>query len=101
MSTKFDCKYEAIIEGLYYAGKTDLCKDGDGKLKKSLEEILNNPEIKIVGENIVQLGYVHEDCTMIEFKNTKNEVVRIATTKFRDGFDLWLIDPKSGAGVRV
>jgi len=38
---------------------------------------------------------------MIEFKNSKNEVVRIATTKFRDGFDLWLIDPKSGGGIRV
>jgi hypothetical protein len=38
---------------------------------------------------------------MIEFKNTKNEVVRIATTKFRDGFDLWLVDPKSGAGIRA
>lgn len=101
MTTKFDSKYEAIIEGLYYSGMTDLCKDGDGKLKVSLEEIIKNPEIKIVDETIAQFGYVHEDCTMIEFKNTKNQVIRVASTKFRDGFDLWLIDPKSGAGMRV
>ena len=101
MTTKFDSKYEAITRGLYYAGMTDLCKDEEGKVKATLEEILKNPEIKVVDGEIAQFGYVHEDCTMIEFKNTKNEVVKIATTKFRDGFDLWLIDPKSGSGIRV
>jgi hypothetical protein len=63
--------------------------------------MLKNPEIKVVDGEIAQFGYVHEDCTMIEFKNAKNEVVRIATTKFRDGFDLWLVDPESGSGIRV
>lgn len=101
MSTKFDSKYEAITKGLCYAGMEDLCKDEKGDMKKTLEDILKNPEVKVVDGNVAQFGYVHEDCTMIEFKNVKNEVVRIATTKFRDGFDLWLIEPKNGIGVRA
>ena len=101
MTTKFDSKYEAIIRGLYYAGMSSLYKDEDGKVKKTLEEILENPEIKVVDGEIAQFGYVHKDCTTIEFKNTKNEVVRIATTEFRDGFDLWLINPESGFGIRT
>ena len=96
MTTKFDSKCDAITVGLHYAGMDCLYKDGKGEVKKTLEDILNNPEIKIVDGNVAQLGYVHEDCTMIEFNNTKNDIVRIATTKFRDGFDLW-----RGAGVRV
>lgn len=101
MTTKFDSKYEAITIGLHYAGMSDLCKDEGGKVKETLEDVLKNPEIKVVDGEIAQFGYVHEDCTMIEFKNAKDEVVKIATAKFRDGFDLWLIDPKSGSGIRV
>jgi hypothetical protein len=101
MTTKFDSKYEAITKGLYYAGMASLYEEEKGNKKKTLEEFLKSPEIKVVDGEIAQFGYVHEDCTMIEFKNSKNEVVRIATTKFRDGFDLWLIDPKSGGGIRV
>jgi hypothetical protein len=101
MTSQFDSKYEAITVGLSYAGRSDLYTDEKGIVKETLDEILKNPEIEIVEGNIAQIGYVHEDCTMIEFKNKKNLIVRIATTKFRDGFDLWLIDPESGAGARV
>ena len=82
MTHQFDSKYEAITVGLFCAGR-------------------KNPEIKIVDENIAQFNYVHKDCTMIEFKNKKNDTVKIATTKFRNGFDLWLIDPESGSAVRT
>lgn len=101
MTQQFDSKYEAITVGLFYAGRSDLHRSEKGEAKETLDDILKNPEIKIVDENIVQFNYVHKDCTMIEFKNKKNEIVRIATTKFRNGFDLWLIDPKSGASVRA
>lgn len=100
MTQQFDSKYEAIVVGLFYAGRSDLYRDEKGIVKETLDDILKNPEIKIIDENIVQFNYAHEDCTMIEFDNKKNEIVRIATTKFRDGFDLWLVDPESGAGVR-
>lgn len=101
MAQQFDSKYEAITVGLFCAGRSDLYRDEKGIVKETLDEILENPEIKIVDENIAQFNYVHKDCTMIEFKNSNNVLVRIAATKFRGGFDLWFIDPESGAGVRT
>lgn len=62
---------------------------------------MKDPEIKIVDKNIEQFGYIHEDCTMIEFKASNNVLVRIATTRFRDGFDLWFINPDSEMAARV
>lgn len=100
MTTQYESKREAITLGLAYAGRTDLCVNEKEEILP-LEEILKNPEIKVVDETIAQFGYVHEDCTMIEFENSRNVIVRLATTKFRDGFDLWFIDPKSGASMRV
>ena len=100
MTTPFDSKRDAIATGLHYAGRSDLYKDDKGNLK-SLEEILKSPEIKTVDSTISQFGYVHDDNLMVEFPNSDKKVCRIATTKFRDGFDLWLVDPKSGMAVRV
>lgn len=100
MTSQFDSKHHAITVGLYYAGRRDLSHDENGRIR-SLEEILKDPDIKIVDEGIAQFGYIHEDTTMVEFKNSINVLTRIATTKFRDGFDLWFIDPDSGAAMRV
>lgn len=100
MTNKYDSKHEAITLGLSYAGRTDLCTNDKGEIL-GLDEILKNSEIKIVNDTIEQFGYVHEDCTMIEFKNSRDVVVRLASTKFRDGFDLWFIDPKSGFSMRA
>ena len=100
MTSQFDSKHQAITTGLDYEGRQDLYNGREGKIK-SLEEILKDPEIKTVDESIAQFGYIHEDTTMIEFKNGNDVLVRMATTKFRNGFDLWFIDPNSGVGVRV
>lgn len=91
MTQKFDSKGKAIIRGLFYAGRSDLYNSENGKEKKTFEEILKNPEIKIVAGDMVQFGLVHED----------NGIIRIATTKLEDGYDLWLVNPKSGAGIRA
>lgn len=99
MTTPFKTKEDAIMTGLFFAGRRDLCYEKDRI--KTLEDILKNPEIKVVGDKIEQFGYVHEDTLMIEFPNNKNKICRIAATKFRDGFDLWLIDPESGFAHRV
>lgn len=101
MTSQFYTKYDAITTGLFCAGRSDLYRGEKGIVKETLDEILKNPEIKVVDDSIIQFDYVHEDCTMIESKNKKNVLVRIATTKFRNGFDLLLIDPESGAGVRA
>lgn len=100
LTTKFDSKLEAIATGLMYAGRKDLYSNGSGGIE-SIENILKNPQIKVVNDNIEQFGYAHEDTLMIEFQNNKNRVCRIAVTRFRDGFDLWLIDPESGFAHRT
>lgn len=100
MSTQFESKHAAIMTGLYYAGRRDLYS-GDNGETKSLDDILKNPEIKVVDDNISQFGYVHEDTLMIEFYNVNSVTCRIATTKFRDGFDLWFVEPESGTTMRI
>lgn len=100
MTTQFDSKLNAIVIGLMYAGRQDLYSGGNGEIE-SLEDILKNPEIKVINGNIERFGYAHEDTLMIEFRNSKNRMRRIATTKFRGGFDLWLIDPESGFAHRT
>ena len=100
MTTKFCSKHGAIIQGLDYAGRSDLHKDDNGN-SKYLEDILKNQEIKVVDDVISHFGHVHEDSLMIEFLNSDKKICRIATTKFMDGFDLWLIHPESGAAVRT
>lgn len=99
MTTKYLSKREALKIGMFYAGRSDLYKDNDRE--KTLNEILKSDEVKIVEGNIKQFGFVHEDCTMLEFKNDMGKIVRIATTKLRDGFDCWLIDPERGVAVRT
>ena len=100
MTTQFESKLDAIATGLYYAGRRDLYSDSKEGIKP-LEDILKNSEIKTVDENIGQFGYIHEDTLMIEFSNSKGKICRIATTRFRDGFDLWLVDSESGFAHRV
>ena len=100
MTTHFDSKRGAIATGMYYAGRQDLYKDDKGNTR-SLEDILKSPEIKVIDGAIAQFGDEHEDNLIIEFPNRDKKVCRIATTKFRDGFDLWIVHPESGAAIRV
>ena len=100
MSQQYDSKETALQMGMLMAGRVDLYKKGDTFLK--LDEILENPQIKVIpDETINQFGYTHEKCTMIEFDNERAEPIRIASTEFRDGFDLWIIEPASGCAIRV
>lgn len=99
MTTKYGSKESALMRGMFYAGRHDLYKEGEREL--SLDEVLKKDEVKIVEGEIEQFGFVHEDCTMIEFKSSKGKLVRVATTKFRDGFDCWLVDPETGFGQRT
>lgn len=100
MTTKFDSKLYAIATGIMYVGREDLYSDGNEGMKP-LEDVLKNPEIKVIDGNINQFGHIHEDTLMIEFQSSEDKPCRIATTKFRDGFDLWLIVPEIGISHRV
>lgn len=95
MSTEYPTKEIALFSGMYYAGRVDLFEN------KTLEECLKNPEIKVDGSTIEQFGYAHEDATSLTFNNKNGVPVTIITTKFRNGFDLWLVNPESGIGTRT
>lgn len=95
MTTEYPTKDLALFSGMYYAGRVDLFKN------KTLEECLKNPEIKIEDKTVEQFGCVHENATALAFDNKNGEPVKIITTKFRNGFDLWLINPESGMGMRT
>jgi hypothetical protein len=84
MSTLFSSKLEALNKGLFYAGWA-------GYSFQSLDALLSNPDIA-VDETVVimDMGSVLEDCTAIVFKNGEGIPVKIASCKFRDGYDLWL-----------
>jgi len=97
MSTWFPDKETALLTGMYYVGRKDLFENE----KRSIQEIIDSGNAKIVDGEISQFGHVHQGCMMIEFNNMDGVPVRVASTAFRNGFDCWLIDPKSGACVRV
>lgn len=100
MTTRFDTKDDAIVTGLYCAGRKDLCIDNKGE-RRHLEDILKIPEIKIVDGDICQFDYIHEDTLMIEFSNSDGKICRIATSRFRNGFDLWCINPENRFAIRI
>lgn len=95
MSAEYSTKESALLTEMFYAGRADLYKD------KEFEDVLKNPEIKIIDKSISQFGYTHESVMALEFKNSKGVLVQICTTLFRSGFDLWIIDPESGMAMRT
>ena len=100
MSQQYEDKEAALQTGMLLAGRSDLYKRGDTILK--LDEMLKNSNIKVIdGETINQFGYFHKDCTVIEFDDDRAVPIRIATTRFRNGYDLWIIDPSSNRAMRV
>lgn len=99
MSTEYSSKESALFTGMFYAGRSDLYTK-DGK-ERSLDEIIKSGDVKVIEATISQFGYVHEDSITIEFTNSKGKPSRIASTKFRSGFDLWLIHPDSGMAIRT
>lgn len=95
MSTYFYNKEEALKKGFEYADRQDL-------EKLSIKEIIEHPDIHICTSNFITdiFGKILDEQTMLEFQNGKNQRVAIASCKFRDGFDLWLITP-NGKACRV
>lgn len=96
MSTMYPDKELALLTGIYYAGRGDLFKG-----RRTVQDIIDGGDAKIIDGGISQFGYVHKNCTMIELDNMDGVPIRVATTSFRDGFDCWLIVPENGMCVRV
>ena len=81
MTIKFRSREEALKRGIFYArGKVDL------KLS----------ELKKVELDVTQFGFFL-NAEIYQLENSKGEMCMIATSPFRDGFDLWLIGSKAQA----
>lgn len=90
MTTFYESKEDALRTGVFYAGFNDQ------DLKKVIEE-LNSQQPKTK-----HLGWPH-DKTLETYRlqNVKGQDIEIGVSKFRSGYDLWLIDPNSGFAHRT
>lgn len=92
MTTRYDTKEEALEMGACYAGYSDA-----------------NVQRRVLAEATVDtliLGWPHsrpatEDCAAIEkrletyeISNSEGVKVRLGVSRFREGYDLWLITPE-------
>jgi hypothetical protein len=91
MSRMFNSREEAFHQGFQYACRYDLCKYSLEDINKSIQA---GGEICLSSRLISSLwGDTIPDQVVISFKNLDGEVVDIGSTKFRDGYDLWLLGP--------
>ena len=84
MTSQYDSRESAIEMGLYYAGF------GDANLRKRTMDEL--PEAVQT-----QLGFPqNKTIDTYKVRTPVGKDIQIGVGEFRDGFDLWLIDPESG-----
>jgi ribosomal protein L2 len=85
MTNKFSSKEEALRMGIFYAG---------GSKDTKIEDLK-----KVEGSTVCQFDDDLE-AEVYEIETNSGKKARIATARFRDGYDLWLISPE-GFAVRV
>jgi hypothetical protein len=88
MTTEYDSREAAIEMGFYHIGFVDetLRKEAMSRLPEAVQRQLEWPHSKTI--------------ETYDIKTPKGEDARIGVGKFRDGFDLWLINPKTGFCMR-
>ncbi len=86
MTTKFDTKQNALDMGAYYAGVYSKGRNVyEGVVPEKMS--LGSPQ--------------NTEIEVYKIKNAKGKEVCIGVRQFRDGYDLWLIDPESGFAQRA
>jgi len=95
MSTKFESQIEALNQGFVFSGKNDLMQD-------TLDLILAQEEVSYSDIIFMDVfGHPLENQVSLVFKNCNDVEVHICSSKFRDGYDLWLSSGKNGFCRRV
>lgn len=96
MSTKYDTRQHAVKMGLFYGDRADLYQHGERQA--NLSEIMAKPGITDLGEiPLSQFDTPLKGVEAFEFKNSKGLMVKMATTHFRNGYYLWLVNPNGMA----
>ncbi len=91
MTSKFNSKEIALEEGLRYAGF------GDAELRQ--EKLKRLTESK---PEPTQIGWPHnKEVDLYKTKTPQGVEIGLGIGRFREGYDLWLIDIKSGAAQRA
>jgi len=91
MTSEFGSKEQALETGLFYAG----FKDREARDSKLKELLATKPRP-------VTLGWPQfKQLEVYEIRDVNNEAVDLGISQFRNGYDLWLINPENGAGLRV
>lgn len=89
MTTKFDSEEGALRRGLMAIGYSG------PEFEEKLEELMGSEPVE--GE----LGWPHEkELNAYETETPDGERVNLGIGEHRDGYDLWIIDPKTGAASR-
>jgi len=92
MTTEYSTKRQALEMGLFYGGFED------EKLRiEKLENLLKSkPKKEYMG--FPQLKHPIE---VYALNNPKGDKVKIGIGTFREGYELWLIHPKTGLSLRA
>jgi hypothetical protein len=95
MSTTYSSHNGALQMGLFYSGRHDICN-------KDVNELITDGIIKLVKDiAIEQFGIQNEDCIVVTFTNVNGMEVFMASSKFRDGYDLWLLNMENHLTFRM
>ncbi|HLD49439.1 MAG TPA: hypothetical protein VJB11_03675 [archaeon] len=88
MTTEYDSKESALEDGIFYIGYKNM--DSPKKILEGLKS-----ETK-------ELGWPHSKTVeLYKLKRPDGMEVGIGVGKFRNGYDLWLVDLETGVSMRM
>jgi len=102
MTTEYDTEEQAMNMGVFYAGYR----------KDEIEEVIKNAEITeqqmanilystLPKEDQEKLSGLVKKVKIFTFPTKEGKKFSIGIGKFREGYDLWLIDPETGMSLRT
>jgi len=96
MTRTYPSKESAISMGVYYA-------TGDSKGTPTLkEEKAYRSGLAMLSPEMAEgFGEKPEPMYVYEIENSKGDMATFGVSKFRDGWDLWLINPETGMMLRT
>jgi len=103
MSFSVDTQLEAVRIGLSVVGRADIAA------LDSIEEMGASEYVKLEHTSVTNVlddvGQYAKPCVLLTLKTgpragRHEEMISVGSAPFRSGFDIWLMDPKTGIGCR-
>jgi len=108
MTTTYASVERALVRGIYFSGRAEDLKPEDLEGKPGvIQGALGLLEAEMV--NLFDAADIEKPDTgggrynavIYDIETSTKEKGRLGVTRFRDGYNLWLIDPESGMCVRT